>query len=187
MGIFFRIMSDWWFFFFFFFLFNCVPICWFSAFQDHWVQLHHGSHAWVLSRFSCVQLFATLWSVARQAPPFMGFSRQEYCIGLLCPPLGDLPHPGAALSSLVSPALAFTTSTIWEVLSNFYTAQNPKPGGSAKSEIQAAVTGQCIVLPKGCVPAKGCFSAILLRTKIPQRQKVMGLIGGHPAWDGAFP
>ena len=102
---------------FFFFLFNCVAICWFSAFQDHWVQLHHGLRAWVLSRFSCVQLFATLWSVACQAPPFMGFSRQEYCSGLLCPPLGDLPHPGAELSSLVSPALAgrfFTTSTIWE-------------------------------------------------------------------------
>ena len=31
-----------------------------------------------LSRFSCVQLFATLWTVARWAPLSMGFSRQEY-------------------------------------------------------------------------------------------------------------
>ena len=31
---------------------------------------------------SCVQLFATLWSVAHQAPPSMGFSRQEYWSGL---------------------------------------------------------------------------------------------------------
>ena len=28
---------------------------------------------------SCVQLFATLWTVASQASPSMGFSRQEYC------------------------------------------------------------------------------------------------------------
>ena len=29
-----------------------------------------------------------------QAPLSMGFSRQEYCSGLLCPPPGDLPNPG---------------------------------------------------------------------------------------------
>ena len=31
---------------------------------------------------SCVQLFATLWTVAHQAPPSMGFSSQEYWSGL---------------------------------------------------------------------------------------------------------
>ena len=36
----------------------------------------------LLSRFSCVRLFATLWTVAHQAPPFIGFSRQEYLSGL---------------------------------------------------------------------------------------------------------
>ena len=30
---------------------------------------------------SCVQLFATPWSAAYQAPPSMGFSRQEYWSG----------------------------------------------------------------------------------------------------------
>ena len=30
---------------------------------------------------SCVHLFVTLWTVALQAPQFMGFSRQEYCCG----------------------------------------------------------------------------------------------------------
>ena len=39
-------------------------------------------HACVLSRFSRVQLFATLWTVARQAPLSMGFSREEYWSGL---------------------------------------------------------------------------------------------------------
>ena len=41
-----------------------------------------------------VQLFMTSWTVAYQAPPFMGFSRQEYWSGLLFPSPGDLPDPG---------------------------------------------------------------------------------------------
>ena len=35
---------------------------------------------WVLNHFSCVQLFATLWNVACQAPLSMGLSGQEHCI-----------------------------------------------------------------------------------------------------------
>ena len=50
-------------------------------------------HACVLSHFSHVQLFVTLWIVAHQAPLSMGFSRQEYCSGFPCPSLGGLPHP----------------------------------------------------------------------------------------------
>ena len=67
----------------------------------------------MLSRFSPAQLFVTLWTVAHQAPLSMGFSRQEYWSGLLCPPPGTLPHPGIELASLKSPALAggfFTAS-----------------------------------------------------------------------------
>ena len=41
---------------------------------------------------SCPAL-ATPWTVARQAPLSMGFSRQEYWTGLPCPPPGDLPDP----------------------------------------------------------------------------------------------
>ena len=36
----------------------------------------------------------TPWTVARQAPLSMGFSRQEYWSGLPFPSLGDLPDPG---------------------------------------------------------------------------------------------
>ena len=52
--------------------------------------------AWVcmLSRFSCVWLFANPWTVARQAPLSMGFSRQGYWSGWPCPPPGDLSDPG---------------------------------------------------------------------------------------------
>ena len=71
----------------------------------------------MLNHFSRVQLFVTLWTIAHQAPPSMGFSRQEYWSGLPCSPPGDLPDPGIEPESLVSPALAgrfFITSAIWE-------------------------------------------------------------------------
>ena len=41
-----------------------------------------------------VRLFVTLWTVAYQVPPSMGFSRQEYWSGLSFPSPGDLPNPG---------------------------------------------------------------------------------------------
>ena len=63
-------------------------------------------HACLLSRFSPVQLFATLWTAARQAPLSMGFSRQEHWSGLPRPPPGDLPDPGTEPASLMSLALA---------------------------------------------------------------------------------
>ena len=42
---------------------------------------------------SCV-IRLQLWTIARQAPLPMGFSRQEYWGGLPCSPPGDLPDPG---------------------------------------------------------------------------------------------
>ena len=39
---------------------------------------------------NCVQLFATPWTAARQTPPSVGFSKQEYWSGLTFPPLRDL-------------------------------------------------------------------------------------------------
>ena len=41
---------------------------------------------------SRVQLFATLWTVAHQAPPSMEFSRQEYWSGLPFPSPEDFPN-----------------------------------------------------------------------------------------------
>ena len=57
-----------------------------------------------------------LWTVAHQAPLFMGLSRQEYWSGLPYP-LKDLSHPWTELVSLRPPALAgefFTTSATHE-------------------------------------------------------------------------
>ena len=48
----------------------------------------------MLSHFSHVQLFATLWTVAVQAPLSTGFSRLEFWSGLPSPSPGELPDPG---------------------------------------------------------------------------------------------
>ena len=48
----------------------------------------------MLSCFSLVRLFATPWTVARQAPLCMELSRQEYWSGLPYSPPGDIPNPG---------------------------------------------------------------------------------------------
>ena len=60
---------------------------------------------WILSigMLSCVRLFGTLCTVARQGPLSMGFSRQEYWSGLPFTSPGDLPHTGIKPKS---PALA---------------------------------------------------------------------------------
>ena len=51
---------------------------------------------------SRVRLFVTPWTVARQAPQSMGFSRQEYWSGYPFPSPGHLPNPG---TERTSPAL----------------------------------------------------------------------------------
>ena len=58
---------------------------------------------------SRVRLFATLWTVAYQAPPFMGFSRQEYWNGVPLPSPGDLPNPGMEPRSPALEADALTS------------------------------------------------------------------------------
>ena len=62
-------------------------------------RMHHAC----AQSLSGVQLLATPWTVACQAPLSMGFPRQEYWSRLPFPPPGDLPHPGI---KPVSPALA---------------------------------------------------------------------------------
>ena len=74
-------------------------------------QQQHVLHACMLSY---VQLFATLWTVAHQAPLSMGILQARKLEWVPCPPPRDLPDPGIEPES---PALAgrfFTTSTTWE-------------------------------------------------------------------------
>ena len=67
-------------------------------------QFVSQSCACVLSLFHRVQLFATVWTIALQAPLSMGFYRQEYWSGLQFPSPTALPHPGTEPTSLISPA-----------------------------------------------------------------------------------
>ena len=68
-----------------------------------WATVHRVTKSWtqlsvstndhpnllllLLSRFSCVRLCATPETVAHQAPPSLGFSRQEHWSGLPFPSL----------------------------------------------------------------------------------------------------
>ena len=62
-----------------------------------------------------IQLFATPWTVARQAPLSMELSWQEYWSGFSFPPPGDLPDLGIEPTSPASPVLA----------GGFFTAEPP--------------------------------------------------------------
>ena len=109
----------------------------------------------VLSHFSRVRLCATPWTVARQAPLSVGFSRQEYWSGLPCPPPGDLLNPGIKPVSLTSPALAggfFPTSATWEAPSCTYEKHANlngigMGGGSGKKRKKARDGHQRVFLP----------------------------------------
>ena len=67
----------------------------------------HGSVR-MLSGFSRVCLFSTLWTLARQAPPAMGFSRRKYWSGMPCPSPGGRPDSGLEPTS---PALQVDSSS----------------------------------------------------------------------------
>ena len=69
----------------------------------------------MLSRFSRVQLFfVTLWTVALQAPPSMGFSRQEHYNGLAFFPPRDLFDPGMEATSPMSQIQGSRTAMGWD-------------------------------------------------------------------------
>ena len=64
---------------------------------------------------SCVWLFATLWSIAHQAPPSVGFSGQEYWSVLPFPSPEDLPDPGIEPRSPASQVDSLPTE-LWRKL-----------------------------------------------------------------------
>ena len=62
--------------------------------------LSQGTHEPLLLSLSHVQLFATPWTVAHQAPLSMGFPRQEYWGGMSFPSPKGLPNAGIKPMSL---------------------------------------------------------------------------------------
>ena len=65
----------------------------FSAMLSY-LTLKATLHETSMKLLSCIQLFATPWTVGILHPPSMGFSRQEYWSGLPFPSPGDLSKPG---------------------------------------------------------------------------------------------
>ena len=85
--------------------------------------------------FSHVQLFATPWTVAHQAPPSMEFLRQEYWSGLPFPSPGDLPDPGIEPGSPTLQADAFFF---------FFFLPYEPPGKPCYTKVEGFVKGQII-------------------------------------------
>ena len=70
-------------------------------FQDLWIEAQMYRYYpvyYIILDYACVlshvQLFESLWTIDRQSPLPMGFSRQEYWNRLPCPPPGNLPDQG---------------------------------------------------------------------------------------------
>ena len=80
-----------------------------------YIYIH--THLCMLSHFSRVRLFVTLWTVAHQVHLSIGFSKQEYWSGLPGPPPGIFPTRIEAMSHYVSCIAGgfFTTSATWDV------------------------------------------------------------------------
>ena len=90
---------------------------WDSPGKNTGVGCHFLLQCVKVKSLSRVRLFVILWTVAHQAPPSMGFSRQEYWSGLPFPSPRGLPNPGMEPKSFTSPAVAgwfFTTSATWK-------------------------------------------------------------------------
>ena len=84
----------------------------------------HSSNIWKkvkVKSFSHVQLFATTWTIAYQASPSMGFSRQEYQNGLPLPSPGESSQPRDRTQ--VS-HIAGRRFTVWATSSVIYNSQN---------------------------------------------------------------
>ena len=85
--------------------------------------INFRGHIWVcatcvLSHFSRVRLFVTLWTEAHQAPLPVGFSREEYWSALPCPPPGVFPPRDGTRVSCGSciDSRALYTSATWKAL-----------------------------------------------------------------------
>ena len=113
--------------------------------ENIWPRITLKGKVWVASW--CLTLWA--WTVARQAPPSMGFSRQEYWSGRPCPSPGDLPNPRIEPAS---PALQANSLP-------------PEPPGRlritlAVSKYQAVVKGEDGIVKIQQVPCVWAFKAV---------------------------
>ena len=118
---------------------------------------------------SRVRLFATPWTAAYQAPPSMGFSRQEYWIGLPFPSPEDLPNPGiepVSLPSSVSAGKIFTTIATWEALTNLNCPSSDDLSSLPRSSPEHSQSNLPIPLPRSMLHYASLYQIIMVRVRV---------------------
>ena len=139
----------------------------------------------MLSLLSCVWFIVTLWTITRQAPLSMVFSRREYWSWFPCP-LGDLPFPGTEPMSLKSPALAgrfFITSAAWEALLRIYPPPNslrvPWTARRSNQSILKEISPGCSLEGLILKLKLQCFGHLMRRVDSLEKTQMLGGIGGR--------
>ena len=125
---------------------------------------------------NCVQLFVTPQTVAYEAPPSMGFSRQEYWSGLPFPSTGDLPDPGIEPGSPALQADALPSkppgkpelihaAAAAKLFQSCLTLCDPidgsPPGSTIPGILQARTLVGCHFLLQGIFPTQGLNPGLL--------------------------
>ena len=107
------------------------------VYMHNWITL---PCTWnIVSQLYCrVRLFVTPRTIAHQAPPSMGFSRQEYWSGLPFPSPWDLPDPGIEPRSPTLQADALTSEPPGKLIYKIY---------MLRKKIQKKKKEQCMSLP----------------------------------------
>jgi len=108
--------------------------------QDNFQAFLLSMQACTLNHFSGVQLFATLWIVACQAPLFMGFSRQEYWSGWPFPSPGDLPNQGFEPGSPAQQADSLPPEPLRKPLLSGQTGGEEGEAGAPRGSLSAATS-----------------------------------------------
>ena len=127
-----------------------------------------------MKSLSRVRLFATPWTVAYQASPSMGFSRQEYWSGLPFPSPGDLPDPGIEPRSPTLEADALTSEPPGkpnETETGLYRTVESELSGSLNTSLNYMylVSQSCLTLcdPMDC-SLRGFSIHGILKARIPE-------------------
>ena len=148
-----------------------------------WVPIAF-SNAWKwkvkVKSLSRVRPSVTLWTAANQAPPSMGFSRQEYWSGV------PLPAPSALLQSHVKDYRSQTTVTNIVIMKKFKLLWG-LPKRDKKTQLEQTLLGKCshqIFLRQGCQKPSICNNTILRKynkakyNKVKQWNCAVGLFVG---------
>ena len=116
---------------------------------------------------SRVRLFVTPWTVAPQAPPPMGFSRQEYWSGLPFPSPGGLPDPRNRTQVSRIAGRFFTDWAMREAQQVIYRTAKKRKKGLSRVNKMATTLARLLWITKCCYVDKIYIIKALIFTKVP--------------------